>query len=53
VALSLAYPDDDPNVKRELQVCGGFPKNVTVLVGVAQRLIQSARWSLKTSPSFS
>ncbi len=34
VALSIVYPDDDPNVERELQDLRRFlPKEVTVLVG--------------------
>ena len=34
VALSIVYPDDDPNVERELHDLRRFlPKNVAVLVG--------------------
>jgi MerR family transcriptional regulator, light-induced transcriptional regulator len=34
VALSIVYPDDDPNIERELLELRRFlPKNVTVLVG--------------------
>jgi DNA-binding transcriptional MerR regulator len=34
VALSIVYPDDDPNLERELRDLRRFlPKNVTILVG--------------------